>query len=194
MRSNIPMVSKAICMSFQEPMPELPLVTLRVALICTTSYYATYSRQLLHQNIITQMPVAMDNQLGQFEALMSAIAPMSPEYHRLRRVIKEPEGFCAPEDPMFRQVWAADLTGAEIKSLFEVAHKQLERAIKAKVAALQMELDKLSHVLARGFPEVGHEDPEDLKSDVCQLVLQRWSHESAVEEMTGRKAIGRHLG
>ncbi|KAK0342206.1 hypothetical protein LTR29_013216 [Friedmanniomyces endolithicus] len=144
-------------------------------------------RQLLHQNIITQMPVAMDNQLGQFEALMSAIAPMSPEYHRLRRVIKESEGFCAPEDPMFRQVWAADLTGAEIKSLFEVAHKQLERAIKAKVAALQMELDKLNQVLARGFHDVGQEDPEDLKSDVCLLVLQRWSHESAVEEMTGRK-------
>ncbi|KAK1058654.1 hypothetical protein LTR74_013206 [Friedmanniomyces endolithicus] len=141
----------------------------------------------------------MDNQFDASEAFMSAIAAasemaMSPEYHPLRRLIKEPEGFFAREDPMFKQVWAADLTEAEIKSLFELAHKQLERAIKAKAAALQRELDKLNQVLARSFREVGHEDPEDLKGDVCQLVLQRWNHESAVEEMTGRKVIGRHLG
>ncbi|KAK0947074.1 hypothetical protein LTR29_001357 [Friedmanniomyces endolithicus] len=146
------------------------------------------------------MPVASDNQLGQFEAFMSAIeaasvmAAMSPEYHRLRRIIKEPEACFGPEDPMFKQVWAADLIEAEMKSLFEVAHKQLERAIKAKVAALQTELDKLNHMLACGFPELGHEDPEDLKGDLCQLVLQRWSYESAVEEMTGGRVIGGHNG
>jgi len=145
------------------------------------------------------MPVAMDDQFDPSEAFMLAVAvasamPMSPEYHRLRRLIKEPEGFFAREGPIFKQVWAANLTEVEIKYLFEVAHKQLERAIKAKVAALQRELDELNQVLARGFREVGHEDPEDLKGDVCQLVSQRWNHESAVEEMTGRKVIGRHLG
>ncbi|TKA63835.1 hypothetical protein B0A55_10840 [Friedmanniomyces simplex] len=123
------------------------------------------------------MPASTDNHPNPFEAMFSAPAATStastnPAYHALNHFI----------------IWAADLTEAEMKSLLKRAHRQLEQAMKTKVVALQREIDKLHYRLARGLQEVNREDPEDVKGDVCTLVLERRGRESAVEGMTGQKA------
>ncbi|KAK5681772.1 hypothetical protein LTS10_006305 [Elasticomyces elasticus] len=94
-------------------------------------------------------------------------------YGRLKTLISQPESQFSPTNSLHKSVWSAELTTSELQALHRRARKQLEQAMKTKA------------------PVADREDVEGLKSDVCKLVLERWSHEKAVEEMTGKKAGGR---
>ncbi|KAK3651607.1 hypothetical protein LTR56_004336 [Elasticomyces elasticus] len=116
------------------------------------------------------------------------------DYGRLRTLISQPERHFSPTDSLHKSVWSAELTTSELQALHRRARKQLEQAIKTKVRALEIEIDKLTFRLSQQALVVDREDVEGLKGDVCKLVLERWSHEKAVEEMTGQKASGTQSG
>ncbi|KAK5691305.1 hypothetical protein LTR17_025691 [Elasticomyces elasticus] len=116
------------------------------------------------------------------------------DYGRLKTLIGQPESHFSPMDSLHKIVWSADLSTLELQALHRRARKQLEQAMKTKVRALEVEIDKLTFRLSQQAPVADREDVEGLKGDVCKLVLERWSHEKAVEEMTGQKAGGRQSG
>ncbi|KAK5698804.1 hypothetical protein LTR97_006452 [Elasticomyces elasticus] len=116
------------------------------------------------------------------------------DYGRLKTLISQPESQFSPTDSLHKSVWSAELTTSELQALHRRARKQLEQAMKTKVRALEIEIDKLTFRLSQQALVVDREDVEGLKGDVCKLVLERWSHEKAVEEMTGQKASGTQSG
>ncbi|KAK3648584.1 hypothetical protein LTR56_007410 [Elasticomyces elasticus] len=114
------------------------------------------------------------------------------DYGRLKTLISQPESQFSPTNSLHKSVWSAELTTSELQALHRRARKQLEQAMKTKVRALEIEIDKLTFGLSQQAVVVDREDVEGLKGDVCKLVLEQWSHEKAVEEMTGMEAGGRH--
>ncbi|KAK4894472.1 hypothetical protein LTR27_007358 [Elasticomyces elasticus] len=118
---------------------------------------------------------------------LAANSASETDYGRLKTLISQPENHFSPTDSLHKSVWSAELTTSELHALHRRARKQLEQAMKTKVQVLEVEIDKLKFRLSQQAPVADREDVDGLKGDVCKLVLERWSHEKAVEEMTGQK-------
>ncbi|TKA74108.1 hypothetical protein B0A55_07088 [Friedmanniomyces simplex] len=115
-----------------------------------------------------------------------ATSPTEPAFTRLKHLITLPESDFPPNNPLHKQIWSVELSTLQVRTLFAIAHTRLERAVKDKRDALEEESEKLDALLTRGMRIPQRADPEDVKGDVCVLVLQRWTYERDLELMRGR--------
>jgi hypothetical protein len=99
------------------------------------------------------------------------------------------------EGSLQKQIWSMteDLTKTQLDSTLELAQSKLIRAMKDHAKALQQWLDHLKDKIKQGPLVPVNNDPEDLMEDskgaIIQAVMDRWSHEKAVEEMTGKAPL-----
>ena len=107
---------------------------------------------------------------------------------QLKQLIKKPSSAFTTGNPLEKQIWAHNLTEAELKQALGVAHAKLETAMRDHIRALMHEVEKLEAKLDHGLVIQRHHDFRDLKGDMCVKVMERWCLEKLTEDMTGKKA------
>ncbi|KAF2770430.1 hypothetical protein EJ03DRAFT_335609 [Teratosphaeria nubilosa] len=95
-----------------------------------------------------------------------------------------------------QQIWQVeDLSRDDLVVGLSLAQTQLKTAVQEHIKALQKQVEKLNAHVEHGIhlPVTGAEDDEEIEDDVrgviVQAILARWSHEDAVEEITGRRPV-----
>ena len=136
-----------------------------------------------HQQAITES--------YQIMASSSGFTPQAPptDFDRLKLLIQTPASAFTnnPLDlPLHKQIWSADLTSTELRSLAKLANDRLQDALAAQIKAMNKEIAKLKARADECGRVARHDDEDDLRGDVCARVLERWGHEEMVEGMTGR--------